>query len=173
MAVLALPSAAPAAPGDRTIRISASKKILSVGAFRLGSDPDVRAAVAAFGAPTSVAESDGGSCDIRWHGIGVHIAFATFHAPGSACEAEIGKAQVIRVGGSKAAGWHTNRDLYIRATRRTMHRKYNARRTGRGRYRLLGTESPYDPSRTDEVLGTRISNGRVSSFVLSPFAAGE
>ncbi|MDQ3678860.1 MAG: hypothetical protein M3401_19025 [Actinomycetota bacterium] len=174
-AALTLPSAAPAVAGDRTIKISQSKRILSVGAFRLSSDPSVRAAAGAFGAPSSVAESGAGNgCNIHWLGRGLRITFANFGAPGrSACEADIGKAQVIRVGGSKATGWHTNRDLYIGATRRTMHRKYNARRTGRGRYKLLGIPSPYAPGKTHEVLGARISSGRVSSFILSPFAAGD
>ncbi len=174
-AALTLPNASPAAAADRTIKISQSKRILSVGAFRLSSDPHVRAAVGAFGAPSSVAESGAGNgCNIHWLGLGLRITFANFGAPGrSACEADIGKAQFIRIGGSKAAGWHTNRDLYIRATRRTMHRKYNARRTGHGRYRLLGRPSQYAPGKTDEVLGARISSGRVSSFILAPFAAGD
>ncbi len=54
-----------------------------------------------------------------------------------------------------------------------MHRKYNARRTGRGRYRLLGTASQYAPGKIHEVLGARISSGRVSSFILTPLAAGD
>lgn len=174
-AALMLSSASPAAAGQRTIKISQSKRILSVGAFALGSDPYVRAAVVAFGAPSSVAESGGGNgCNIHWLGRGLRITFANFGAPGrSACEADIGKAQFIRVGGSNAAGWHTNRGLYIGATRRTMHRKYRARRIGRGRYRLLGRPSPYAPGKTHEVLGARIANGRVSSFILSPLAAGD
>jgi len=54
-----------------------------------------------------------------------------------------------------------------------MRRKYHARRTGRGRYSLVRQPSPYAPGTVEEVLGARISNGRVSSFVLTPLAAGD
>lgn len=172
-----LTATASASAADREIRISGSKQITRVGAFRPAADPTVRAAAAAFGAPTSITSTStsGTSCDYRWAPLGVRISFANFGAPGrSACEADVGRAQVIRVGGTKAAGWHTNRGLYIRSTRRTMRRKYDARRTGRGRYSLLRKASIFGPpGSTDEVLGARISNGRVSSFILTPLAAGD
>jgi len=168
-------SPASASAANRQIKISSAKTILSVGGFRPADDASVGAAVAVFGPPTSVSPSGDAGCDIRWSDRGLRIVFANFGEPGrSACEAGIGQAQFIRIGGTKAAGWHTNRKLYIGATRHTMRKKYNAHRTGRGRYSLLRKRSIYGPpGSTDEVLGARISKGRVSSFILTPLAAGD
>jgi len=172
-AALALPSASTAA--SKEIRITKSKTIAGVGDFRPNSNAYVGAAASVFGAPTAVKASGSAGCDVRWSELGLRITFANFGAPDrSACEADIGRAQVIQIGGAKAAGWHTNRGLYIGAKRSTMFKKYDQRRTGPGRYSLVRRASPFGPPGTiQEILGARISNGKVSSFVVSPFAAGD
>jgi hypothetical protein len=173
---LTLPATSAAAAHEK-IRISSSKQIVSVGGFRPGVDASVRGAVNVFGPPSRVrsTSTSGTSCDIKWSERGLKITFVSFGSPGrSACEADIGLAQIIRIGGEKARGWHTNRGLYIRSKRSTMRKKYDAHRTGPGRYSLLRKRSIFGPPGTTmEVLGARIRNGGVSSFVLTPLAAGD
>ena len=168
---------ATASAADRKIRISSTKAITSVGGFHPESDPSVGGALAVFGAPTSVKSTsiNGTSCDYKWSAQGLKIILVSFGEPGrSACELDVGKSQIIRVGGENGRGWHTNCGLFIHSKRSTMRKKYNARRTGKGRYSLLRKRSIYGPPGTTmEVLGARISNGRVSSFVLTPLAAGD
>lgn len=170
-AALAVPAAAPAAT-DKRITVSSSNELVSVGGFRTGTDPTPAAAIAVFGAPTRVIKRGDTSCHYRWSALGMTITFANFGG-GSACAGSLGRAQFIVVGGAAGRGWHTNRGVAIGSTSRQMRRRYRERRTGRGRYTLVRKRSFIGTSGFQEVLGANVRGGRVSSFKLTPLAAGD
>jgi hypothetical protein len=149
-------------------------RIVTVGGFhpdfRAGDpDPTIAAAVDRFGPPTTV-DRDGAGCRVDWAQIGVTIVFANF---GGSDPCVAGRAQTIDIRGEAARGFHTNRDLYIRSSLDRLKRLYPQQYNGRGewsllrQYRPIGTDAPVD------LLTAQVTDGKVSSFTLYPYAAGD
>lgn len=170
VALAALAVAVPAADARSfTLRAQGSGsgpgKVTAIGDFSPTRDASLRAATAAFGAPSS-RRVQGSSCTVGWRGLGLRIIFANF-STGPACEQ--GSAQTASAFGR---AWRTAKGLRIGSRVSTLRRVYpGAQRKGRA-YRLVGGNGIGGGGRYS-VLAAKTDGRRVRSFKLFIGAAGE
>lgn len=173
--------AAPPAQGEnlahQIIKVveNGPNRIVTVGGFHPDSragdpDPTVGAAVDRLGTPTAVEALASSGCRYDWSQIGVTIVFANFGGS-EACVA--GRAQTIDIRGEAARGFHTNRDLYIGSSLDRLKRLYPQQYNGRGEWSLLRQYRPIGTDATVDLLTAQVTDGKVSSFTLYPYAAGD
>ena len=173
LAVVAMAVVAPAASAqapDYTIRAKGSKtglgKVSAIGPFKLAGDPNLAAATAALGAPSSLKKTDT-LCRAGWRAIGLRISFVNLGG-GDSCQ--FGSVQTASAFGKV---WRTTRGLKIGSSVRTLRRLYRgARRKGRT-YRLVGAKSIFTDGSRYSVLAARTNGKKVGSFRLFVGAAGE
>ena len=172
--LLALSTAAAAEAAPFTIEARGSNtglgRVLAIGDFKPDRDPTVGAATDAYGTPSSQRDfSNGSACRVVWSGIGVRVLFANFGG-GSACDPELGRVSTARVYGGR---WRTARGLGVGHRLRRLKRLYPAAvRRGRN-YRLITGRLIFGDNQPYGVLSARVSDGRVRSFKLAIYAAGD
>jgi hypothetical protein len=144
-------------------------QVRAIGDFKPARSPLLRAAIAAYGEPTS-RRGGGEICRVRWADLGVRIAFQNFGGTDS-CRPGGGRAQKAVVAGGRP--WRTSNGLRLGDTTARLRRLHpDAKRTGRG-FRLVEAVLPFGRPTRYSVLGARISGGRVSAFTLFIGAAGD
>lgn len=175
-AALALALAGPASARSFTIvaRGSADTRgtVVRIGDFRVARDPRLRAAIGAFGAPSSRRAASGfNGCRVSWRRLGIKIVFANFGAGGSACKPRFGRAQDAIVNTRR---WRTRRGLRVRDRVRRIGRLYpNALHSGRF-YKLVTGRNVFGTGRGRyAVVGARTIAGRVRALTMNIGAAGE
>lgn len=175
-AALALTLAGPASARSFTIVAKGSADsrgtVVRIGDFRVARDPRLRAAIGAFGAPSSRRVAAGGiSCRVSWRRLGIKILFANLGAGRSACKPRLGRAQNAVVNTRR---WRTTRGLRVRDRVRRIGRLYpNALRTGRF-FKLVTGRNVFGTGRGRyAVVGARTSAGRVRALTMNIGAAGE
>jgi hypothetical protein len=144
-------------------------EVRAIGDFKPARNPSLRAAIRAYGEPTS-RRGGGEICRVRWAGLGVKITFQNFGGNDS-CEPGGGLAQKAVVRGARP--WRTVRGLRLgdpSARVRALHP--GATRTARG-FRLVEGLLPFGAPVRYSVLGARIADGRVSAFTMFIGAAGD
>lgn len=173
--------AAPPAQGEnlahQIIKVveNGPNRIVTVGGFHPDSrapapGPSITTAVGRFGPPTTV-DRNGAGCRVDWAQIGVTIVFANF---GGSDPCAAGRAQRIDIRGEAARGFHTNRDLYIRSSLDRLKRLYPQQYNGRGEWSLLRQYRPIGSGDgIVDLLTAQVTDGKVSSFTLYPYAAGD
>jgi hypothetical protein len=144
-------------------------EVRAIGDFKPSRDPSLRAAIRAYGQPTS-RRGGGEICRVRWAGLGVKIAFQNFGGTDS-CTPAGGLAQKAVVRGDRP--WRTAKGLKLRDPGSRVRTLYpDAKRTARG-FRLVEGLLPFGAPVRYSVLGARIAGGRVSAFTLFVGAAGD
>jgi hypothetical protein len=168
-----LATAAPAGARPFVIEARGSETglgvVRAIGDFRPARNPKLRAAIRAYGEPTS--RNGGGEiCRVRWAQLGVKITFQNFGGVDS-CEPGGGRAQKAVVRGDRP--WRTAKGLRLGDRVAKLERLYpRARRTSRG-FRLAEGILPFGRPVRYSVLGARTSGGRVTAFTLFIGAAGD
>lgn len=148
-------------------------KVLRIGPFRVARDPALRAAVDAFGKPSSRRALGGRrpalACRAAWRRLGVTVVFANL-AGEDACKPRFGVAQSAFVYSRR---WQTGRGLRVGDRVRRISRLYpKAIRTGRFYKLVTGVKSFAGPRRY-AVLGARLAGRRVRALTMDIGAAGE
>lgn len=173
--VLAGSLAAPVAADARSFVIKARGSqtslgsVQAIGDFKPATDPTLRAAIRAYGQPTS-ATGGGEICRVRWRALGVRIRFQNFGGRDS-CKPRGGRAQKAFLIGDRR--WRTPRGLHLGDRLRKLTRLYpRARRTPFG-YRIVAGVLPFGEPHPYAVLGARITDRRVRAFTLFIGAAGD
>lgn len=143
--------------------------VRAIGDFKPATDPTLRAAIRAFGEPTS-ATGGGEICRVRWSDLGVRIRFQNFGGRDS-CTPRGGLAQKAFLIGDRR--WRTPRGLHLGDRLRKLTRLYpRARRTPFG-YRIVAGVLPFGEPHPYAVLGARVADRRVRAFTLFIGAAGD
>jgi hypothetical protein len=168
-----LATAAPAGAQPFVIEARGSETgpgvVRAIGDFKPARNPRLRAAIRAYGQPTS-RRGGGEICRVRWADLGVRITFQNFGGVDS-CEPSGGLAQKVVVAGDEP--WRTRKGLRLGDGVARLERLYpRATRTSRG-YRLARGILPFGTPRPYAVLGARVPGGRVRAFTLFIGAAGD
>jgi hypothetical protein len=172
VAATTLAGAAPADARSFVLRATGSQtglgEVRAIGDFKPAVNPRLRAAVRAFGQPSS-RRGGGEICRVRWNRFGLLIVFQNFGGFDS-CGPR-GLAQKAVVTGERP--WRTAKGLRLADGVGRITRLYpNARRTPRG-FRLISGILPFGSPRPYAVLGARVDDGEVSAFTLFIGAAGD
>ena len=161
--------------GPRTIEARGNAhgfgRVLAIGDFKPARDPTLGAAIDAYGDPTRRRGGGGGSgCTVSWRSAGVRIVFANFGGA-DACSRDGGRMQVARASG---ADWRTAKGLEVgHRLRRLRHLYPGAERHGRSWWLVTGVSLPGAGTPRYAVLAAVVGGGRVRSFTLQAFAAGD
>jgi hypothetical protein len=143
--------------------------VQAIGDFKPARNPTLRAAIRAFGEPSS-RRGGGEICRVRWNPLGVRITFQNFGGVDS-CTPRGGRAQKAVVGGDRR--WRTGRGLRLGDGVAKARRLYpNARQTARG-LRLVQGILPFGTPVPYAVLGARTAGRTVRAFTLFIGAAGD
>jgi hypothetical protein len=172
-----LPAAATASAAPNTTPLANSALVIqannagvqNLGGFHPIRNPTVRAAVNAFGRPSSRRPRYGGSgCDVSWRKIGLKITFAYYGGRGTACKRGIAKTGVIQ--GTAADRWQTNRGIRIGDSLEQLERRYPNAVEWEGDYWLAIGYSPLGDGYSYPVLAAMVSGETVSGFevMMSP-----
>jgi hypothetical protein len=172
VAATTLTAAAPADARSFVLRASGSAAglgvVRAIGDFKPTVNPRLRAAVRAFGQPTS-RRGGGEICRVRWNRFGLLIRFQNFGGFDS-CGPR-GLAQKAVVEGDRP--WRTSKGLRLGDGVGRITQLYpNARRTPRG-FRIISGILPFGTPVPYAVIGARLSGGSVSAFTLFVGAAGD
>jgi hypothetical protein len=172
VAATTLAAAAPADARSFVLRATGSQtglgEVRAIGDFKPAVNPRLRAAVRAFGQPTS-RRGGGEICRVRWNRFGLTIRFQNFGGFNS-CGPR-GLAQKAVVTGEQP--WRTAKGLRLGDGVVRIRRLYpNARQTRRG-FRIISGILPFGRPQPYAVLGARLEDGDVSAFTLFIGAAGD
>lgn len=172
MAATTLAAAVPADARSFVLRATGSQtglgEVRAIGDFKPAVNPRLRAAVRAFGQPTS-RRGGGEICRVRWNRFGLTIRFQNFGGFNS-CGPR-GLAQKAVVTGEQP--WRTAKGLRLGDGVVRIRRLYpNARQTRRG-FRIISGILPFGRPQPYAVLGARLEDGDVSAFTLFIGAAGD
>jgi hypothetical protein len=167
-----LAAAAPADARSFVLRATGSQtglgEVRAIGDFKPAVNPRLRAAVRAFGQPTS-RRGGGEICRVRWNRFGLLIIFQNFGGFDS-CGPR-GLAQKAVVSGERP--WRTAKGLRLGQDVGRIRSLYpNARRTPRG-FRLISGILPFGSPQPYAVMGARFQAGGVTAFTLFIGAAGD
>jgi hypothetical protein len=147
------------------------RRITALGRFHPRRNPTLRAAIHAFGGPTSRRPRlDHHTCSVSWKDRRLRIKFDNYDGL-NACSRRGGLAQsmVIR----RSPRWHTTRNLRVGQTAFRLGRLY-PRATRHGDLWWLRTAfSPIANGGRYALLAARVDHGRVSGFKGWIDAAGE
>jgi hypothetical protein len=143
--------------------------VRNVGGFKPVRDPRLRAAIAAYGTPSRRVGAGSEVCRVSWADIGAKVLFANFGGV-DACRPANGLIQGGRLSGPS---WRTARGLRVGHDIRRLRALYpRAERHGRVLWLATGLSRIGTPQRYP-VLAAWMRDGRVRSFTVQVFAAGD
>lgn len=173
-AALAAALAPPAVAGPRSMTIvTRDFSVSRVGPFKPRADGRIRAAIRAFGRPSSRVRTSGISCRVDWRRLRLRIHFANLgRIPRgkSACSASVGRAQTIVVRGRR---FRTQGGLRVRSRSSTIRRRHPKATFRRGSWALVSAVFPFGSDKPQPVLRAAVRGGRVRALVGYIGAAGE
>ena len=145
-------------------------KVLAIGDWRPAGDPTLRAAISAFGPPSSQRKIGGRvGCGVRWRSVGLRAVFADLGG-GVACNPEDGRVQEARAYGNR---WRTTRDLQVGDRARRVRRLYPRADRHRAGFWLVTAFNPIGTGGRYPVLRAVMAGERVSAFHVEVGAAGD
>ncbi len=140
----------------------------AIGDFKPSVNPRLRAAVRAFGQPTT-RRGGGDICRVRWDQFGLLIRFQNFGGFDSCGPRGLAQKAVVEGG----RPWRTTKGLRLGdSVSRIRQLHPQARRTPRG-FRIISGILPFGTPVPYAVIGARVSGGSVSAFTLFIGAAGD
>jgi len=166
------PAPGPALRAEPVLVIRAnSAGVQSLGGFHPIRNPTVRAAVRAFGRPSSRQPRYGGEgCKLSWRKIGLQVTFAYYGGGGKRAACQRGIAKFASIQGARAGRWKTGRGLQIGDSREDLERLHPSAVEWEGDYWLAIGYSPIGDGSSYPVLAATLSGETVRGFevLMSP-----
>lgn len=135
------------------------RKDNDIGGFKLGADATLRAAIGAYGAPTSLVPFEGQACIVVWSLFGIRITFShvvsTTPCDGRGCHSET----ILT-----SPKWKTDKGLHVGDTLSRLRQTYRgAKPFVLKRWTLISR--PLAGTRLPTLLAT-VDKGRIVAFVI-------
>jgi hypothetical protein len=173
LALTVAPPVAGAASRSFTVRIG-DYLVKEIGPFHPRRDATLRAAIDAFGRPSSRHLRRYGSCVVKWRRLRLRIEFANFggRGPGqTTCTPGVGLAQSLVIKGRRFRTW---RGLRVGDSENALVRRHPAAEWRRGAWWLRTAASPFGDGSDYPVLRATVGpRAHVTSFTGWIGAAGE